>query len=87
MKFGCNIPRLVIWFIGVFALVSLIFYGLLAFSGKPTEGFQALASGAVGALGAILATTGRSNDPTHPIPVSVENKDTDPVPTTDQTKP
>lgn len=87
MNFGCNIPRLVIWFIGIFAIISLLFYGLLSYVGKAPEGLQSLASYAVGALGAILSTTGRSNDPIHPVAVTVENKESDPVPTSDQTKP
>lgn len=89
-KSDVHIPHTVITTLGRIAVLSLIgsFVLILHVVRSPAEldavtatlitGFMGIGSNAAVALGAILATTNRA-----PTPVTVENKPSEPIPTTD----
>jgi hypothetical protein len=69
--------------LGAAALVALVGMVLLAWTGKPQpDGLVPIATGALGALAALLASTRTTSE--QPQPVQVANEPGDPVPVAEQ---
>ncbi len=78
----CNIPRLVIWFLGVACICVLVIVAVAIVLGKEIPvAFWAIASNPMTALGAILSTTRPSTPPSieNPVPTLNVNPKDDPV--------